>query len=157
MQLHAPAAGDLIGLDPKKSIPVAADLPGVFYRRAPLTSRNIAVSSGDARREGGSDASAAGGRISELSEWQRSAGNAGIPMPRRTPGTATGCKGGRLWCGSNQRSAPPRVGSLGTFSPKRESAAPGRDQHLQICRQASLLGGRIATPVTTSHWFAMTR
>ena len=85
---------------------------------------------------GGSDASAAGGRISELSEWQRSAGNAGIPMPRRTPGTATGCKGGRLWCGSNQRSAPPRVGSLGTFSPKRESTAPGRDQHLQNCRQA---------------------
>ena len=27
-------------------------LPGVFYRRAPLTSRNIAVSSGDARRVG---------------------------------------------------------------------------------------------------------
>ena len=148
-------------------------LPGVFYRRAPLTSRNNAGTPGDARLEGGSDASAAGGRISELSEWQwlracpppvaesrasavcaaigergrrtvanegtehrkRTAGNAGIPMPRRTPGTATGCKGGLLWCGSNQRSAPPRVGSLGTFSPKRESTAPGRDQHLQICRQ----------------------
>ena len=34
--------------------------------------------------ERGSDASAAGGRYSELSEWQRSVSDAGIPAKERT-------------------------------------------------------------------------
>ena len=38
----------------------------------------------------GSDASAANGGRSELSEWPRSVCNAGAQTPRRTPGTATG-------------------------------------------------------------------
>ena len=38
----------------------------------------------------GSDASAAGGGRSELSEWQRSADEAGAPPPTKMPGTATG-------------------------------------------------------------------
>ena len=38
----------------------------------------------------GSDATAAGGGARELSEWQRSVCNEGAPLPRRTPGTATG-------------------------------------------------------------------
>jgi len=38
----------------------------------------------------GSDATAASGGKRELSEWQRSVGNAGASSPRRTPGTATG-------------------------------------------------------------------
>ena len=42
------------------------------------------------RYRAGSDASTAGGRISELSEWQRSTSNEGISMPRRMSGTATG-------------------------------------------------------------------
>ena len=38
----------------------------------------------------GSDATAAGGGVRELSEWPRSAGNAAAPSARRPPGTATG-------------------------------------------------------------------
>ena len=34
--------------------------------------------------------SAASGRYSELSEWQRSADEEGISMPTKMPGTATG-------------------------------------------------------------------
>ena len=40
------------------------------------------------QRMRGSDASAACGRFSELSEWQRSVCNAAAPSARRTPGTA---------------------------------------------------------------------
>ena len=38
----------------------------------------------------GSDGSAAGGRIREMSEWLRSVGNDAASSARRTPGTATG-------------------------------------------------------------------
>ena len=38
----------------------------------------------------GSDASAAGGRYSELSEWLRSIADDGAPAPRKISGTATG-------------------------------------------------------------------
>ena len=38
----------------------------------------------------GSDATAAGGGVRELSEWQRSADDAGFSKPRKMPGTATG-------------------------------------------------------------------
>ena len=38
----------------------------------------------------GSEGSAAGGGVSDLSEWPRSMCNAGAPSPRRTSGTATG-------------------------------------------------------------------
>ena len=38
----------------------------------------------------GSEGSAAGGRESDLSEWQRSVGEEGAPSPTRAPGTATG-------------------------------------------------------------------
>jgi len=38
----------------------------------------------------GSEGSAAGGRYSDPSEWQRSVCNAAAPSARRTPGTATG-------------------------------------------------------------------
>ena len=44
----------------------------------------------DTGRRRGSDASAASGRESELSEWQRSVCNAAALPARRTPGTATG-------------------------------------------------------------------
>ena len=40
----------------------------------------------------GSDGSAASGRASDLSEWQRSVCNAGAQSPRRTQGTATGAR-----------------------------------------------------------------
>ena len=38
----------------------------------------------------GSDATAGGGGVRELSEWQRSADDAGFSKPRKMPGTATG-------------------------------------------------------------------
>ena len=38
----------------------------------------------------GSNATAAGGGVRELSEWQRSADDAGFSKPRKIPGTATG-------------------------------------------------------------------
>ena len=38
----------------------------------------------------GSDASAAGGGTSELSEWQRSIADEGFSKPRKISGTATG-------------------------------------------------------------------
>ena len=38
----------------------------------------------------GSEGSAAGGGRSDLSEWQRSAAEAGTVLPTKMPGTATG-------------------------------------------------------------------
>ena len=42
------------------------------------------------RYRAGSDASAASGRASELSEWQRSTADEGFSKPRKMSGTATG-------------------------------------------------------------------
>jgi hypothetical protein len=42
------------------------------------------------KRHRGSDASAAGGRRSEQSEWQRSIADEGFSKPRKISGTATG-------------------------------------------------------------------
>ena len=41
------------------------------------------------KMQNGSDGSAAGGRVSDLSEWQRSVSEEGAPSPTRAPGTAT--------------------------------------------------------------------
>ena len=41
----------------------------------------------------GSDGSAAGGRVSDLSEWQRSAAEEVVLSTTKMPGTATGCAG----------------------------------------------------------------
>ena len=46
----------------------------------------------------GSDGSAAGGRRSDLSEWQRSTDDDGISMPRRMSGTATGMGSNETGC-----------------------------------------------------------
>ena len=43
-----------------------------------------------ARYRAGGDTSAAGGRKSELSEWQRSIADEGFSKPRKRSGTATG-------------------------------------------------------------------
>ena len=50
------------------------------------------------RYRAGSDGSAAGGRRSDLSEWQRSTDDDGISMPRRMSGTATGMGSNETGC-----------------------------------------------------------
>ena len=60
----------------------------------------------------GSDASAACGRCSELSEWQRSADEEGALSPTKMPGTATGKAGHRR---GTQKYTADRLGNPITY------------------------------------------
>ena len=71
--------------------------------------------------QGGSDATAASGGKRELSEWQRSVGNAGASSPRRTPGTATGQCLFASVCGARQ---PLRLTKQASVLPTTALACP---------------------------------
>ena len=100
-------------------------LPGVFYRRAPLTSRNIADTPGDARREGGArrpppvadQGSRASGSGYELARrlWRsqgqaqyvpRSVNEEGAPSPTRAPSIANGRRATQAYRCQGARRAP---------------------------------------------------